>query len=227
MIRAKAAGRLSRLYETHALRSYVYWKVRTDPAYGAVFDRLLPHEQQSLLDLGCGIGVLPFFLREEGFAAPILGVDFDDRKIEVARKAAQRYRGVDFIVADMRDPLPENHNVVLLDVLQYVDSDAQQLILTNVAAAVPAGGIAIVRQGLRDHSWRHRATRAVDGLARAAWWMRGERLNYPTREQVERPFAAGFEAEVVPLRGRMPFSNYLFVFRRTPITRREAVRPPG
>ncbi|HYR29661.1 MAG TPA: class I SAM-dependent methyltransferase [Thermoanaerobaculia bacterium] len=205
------ANRLSRLFDERSLRSYVYWKVRTDPAYAAV----LPHlsGDHPILDLGCGVGVLPFFLREHGLTAPILGIDHDERKIEAARRAAAAYRDVEFRRGDAREPLPPGHNVIVLDVLQYFEPADQQRILTNIAAAVPENGVAIFRQGIRDRSWRHRVTRAVDAFARASRWMRAEKLNFPAREQLTAAFE-GFEETSTPLWGRTPFNNYLFVFRR-------------
>lgn len=212
MSRTDVADRLSALYASRGLRSYARWKVRTDPVYEAVLNHLRGHVEP-LLDLGCGVGLLPFYLREHGYTAPIVGIDFDERKIGVARLAAQRYQEIDFIVSDVRVPLPASHNVVILDVLHYLETAGQQQILANARDAVPPGGVVILRQGIRDRSWRHRLTVAVDAAARAALWMRGERLNVPTLDEVVAPFD-GFAVEVRPLWGRMPYNNYLFVFTK-------------
>jgi SAM-dependent methyltransferase len=208
------SNRLAALYEGRALQGYVRWKVRTDPAYSAALGAL-QRRDLPLIDLGCGVGLLAFYLREHGYASPVIGVDFDDRKIDVARVAAKRYREIDFIVGDARDPLPDGHNVVILDILHYFDSASQQTILRNAAGAVPPGGAVIIRQPLRDASWRYRLTATVDGLARTFRWMRAESLNYPTREELVAPFE-GFTQDVRPLWGRMPYNTYFAVFTRTP-----------
>jgi 2-polyprenyl-3-methyl-5-hydroxy-6-metoxy-1,4-benzoquinol methylase len=210
------AKRVSSRYERR-LRGYVYWKLRLDPSYPAVLehlDRNLP-----LLDLGCGVGVLAFFLREHGFTAPIRGIDIDERKIAAARDVATHYDGVEFVHGSATDPLPPQRNVVILDLLQYVGSMAQQEILRNAAAVVPPGGVAIIRQGIRDDSWRYRCTHFVDTIGRAIRWNRGTRMNFPTREEIVAAFD-GFDVHVTPLWGRTPYNNYLFVF-----TRRAAARP--
>ena len=217
MTRKDVASRLSRLYDDRSLRSYVYWKVRTDPAYHAVIEHL--RDDRKILDLGCGVGVLPFFLREHGINAPIIGVDHDERKIEAARRAATRYRNIDFIRADARDPLPDGYNVIVLDVLQYFSDDDQRKILAHIAAAVPPNGVAIFRQGIHDKSWRRRVTIAVDAFARVSRWMRAEKLNFPTRDRLIEGFP-GFNVEIEPLWGRTPFNNYLFVFTRPATVRR-------
>lgn len=212
MSRAAVAKRLASLYDRPSLRSYVRWKVRGDPAYDAVLQKLRGQDQP-LLDLGCGVGLLAFYLREHDVQAPIIGIDFDQRKVDVARRAATRYRNIDFIAGDARSALPEQHNVVLLDLLHYLDPESRTQLLANVARAAPPGGIVVIRQGIRDASWRYRMTSAVDALGRAIRWMKAEHLTYPTREEITDAFA-GFDAEITPLWGRTPYNNYLFVFRR-------------
>jgi SAM-dependent methyltransferase len=207
------ANRLASLFDRRSLQGYVRWKVRTDPVYGAVLEAVRGRNQP-LLDLGCGIGLLAFFLREHGVTAPVVGLDFDHRKIEVARIAAQRYRGIDFIAGDARDPLPHDHDVVILDMLHYFDAASQQQILGNAARAVSADGVVVIRQGIRDGSWRHRFTVFVDALGRLFRWNKGERLEFPTPDDLTRAFANDFDAEVRPLWGRTPYNNYLFIFRK-------------
>lgn len=203
------ADRLASLYRSRLVRNYARWKVRMDPIYSGVRAALLGRELP-LLDLGCGIGLLPFYLREHGYASPVLGIDFDERKIELARAAATHYRDVAFRVGDARDPLPEHHAIVILDLLHYFDAASQKRILDNAARA---GDMVILRQGIRDGSWRHRLTATVDALGRALRWMRAESLHYPTRDEILAAFD-GFAAEITPLRGRTPYNNYLFVFTR-------------
>lgn len=212
MNRRELADRVARRFTGRALQGYARWKVRSDPAYDAVYEAVRGRTTP-LIDIGCGIGLLALHLRERGFTAPILGVDFDGRKIARAREAARAYTELDFIEGDARDPLPDGHDVVMLDVLQYFDHEAQQRILRNIAAVLHPGMIFVMRQGVRDRSWRHAVTRFVDAATRIFRWMRAEHLNFPTREEIIAPFE-GFEVDVRPLWGRTPFNNYFFVIRR-------------
>jgi 2-polyprenyl-3-methyl-5-hydroxy-6-metoxy-1,4-benzoquinol methylase len=207
------SNRIAARYDRRAVQGYARWKIRTDVVYSAALDALRGRDLP-LVDLGCGIGLLPFYLREHGYTAPVIGVDFDERKIEIARRAARQSPGIEFIAGDARDALPEGHNVVILDILHYFDGASQQRILANAARVVPPGGAVILRQPIRDDSWRYRLTRRVDSLARTLRWMKAESLNYPTREDVVAPFA-GFASEIRPLWGRMPYNTYFFVFSRT------------
>jgi SAM-dependent methyltransferase len=200
------AIRIAARYPSRFLRAYVRAKVRIDPVYAAVFERI-SDSTEPLLDVGCGVGVLAAYLRARGFAAPIRGIDHDERKVAVA---AAVVHDATFEVADARSAIPAGGTVVLLDLVHYFRSTDQAAIL---AAAANAKTV-IIRDAVRDGSWRYRLTYAQETFSRAVRWLRAERLHFLTREEIVRPFA-GFEAEVVPLYGRTPFNNYLFVFRRS------------
>lgn len=201
------ANRVAVRYPTRFLRTYVRSKIRTDPVYAAVFDRLRG-SVQPLLDVGCGIGILPLYLRERGFTAPIRGVDHDERKIAIARRVVP---DAELHTGDARAAIDRNGTVVLLDLLHYFSSEEQAGLLTAAAASAAT---VIIRDGIRDGSWRYRVTYAQEMFSRVVHWLRAERLHFPTRDDVLKPFA-GFDVEVVPLYARTPFNNYLFVFRRS------------
>ena len=72
----------------------------------------------------------------------------------------------------------------------------------------------IIRDGIRDGSLRYRLTYAQETLSRAGGWLKAERLHFPTRASIESAMNGDFREEVMPMFGRTPFNNYLFVFRR-------------
>ena len=197
-------------YDSRFLRFYAHSKLATDPLFDAVSQRLRGHPHP-VVDVGCGIGLMAFHLREQGFAQAITGIDHDAAKIAEASRAA--YDGIRFAIGDARDAIPAGSSVLLLDVLHYFDAEEQSLILANVARAIPPGGVAIIRDAVRDGSWRYRTTYAAELFARGIQWIRAERLHFPTRERIVAAFD-GFDAEVTPLWGATPFNNYLFVFTR-------------
>jgi 2-polyprenyl-3-methyl-5-hydroxy-6-metoxy-1,4-benzoquinol methylase len=197
-------------FDTLFLRAYARSKLATDPVYDTVARRLRGHPHP-IVDVGCGIGLMAFHLRDHGFAQPITGIDHDAAKIAGAQRAA--YDGIRFEAGDARDPIPQGSSVLLLDVLHYFDDAEQSQILANVAGAVPPGGVAIIRDAVREASWRYRATYAAELFARGVRWIHAEQLHFPTRERIVGAFE-GFDAEVTPLWGATPFNNYLFVFTK-------------
>ena len=122
-------------------RNYVASKLRTDPLYAALADHLRG-SKLPLLDLGCGLGLLAFFLRARGIDVPIHGLDYDAGKIDSARLAAEKsnMRGLTFSHHDARTGLPEHHgNVSILDILQFFDPTGQENLIKLAASRVAPG----------------------------------------------------------------------------------------
>ena len=204
------------LFDSRFLRGYARSKLARDPVYAAVASRL---PELPLLDLGCGLGLLALSLRRRGFRSPVTGIDHDAKKIDAARKAAEG--AIDFRRGDVRDAVDFQGSVALLDVLHYFSDEDQSRILRNARSCVAPGGVVIIRDAIRDGSWRYRTTYVAETFARAIGWLRGERLNFPARDAIVSAFD-GFDCEVVPMWGGTPFNNYLFVFsaRSSGITNR-------
>src|SRR5256885_14418295 len=112
-----ACARVALQFRSPWLRHYVRGKLRSDRIYSAAYD-LLGRSAEPILDVGCGVGLLAFYLRERACAQSILGLDLDARKIGCgAAIAAGRYRDVGLRFHDIAAPLPDfPGNVALLDV---------------------------------------------------------------------------------------------------------------
>ena len=198
-----------------------YWyariKLATDPLYAGV-GAVLAETCEPLLDLGCGIGLLAHALRAQGFASDYLGVDIDAEKIASARAAADRARlsGVRLETHDLAHGFPAHRgSVALLDIVQFLPPVAQDALLEAAIASLTPGAVLVMRTGLHREGWRLRFTRAVDRLARMTGWMNVGPQRYPRRNELEQRFARhGLNASFTPLRGRMPFENWLICARR-------------
>ncbi|RYD47568.1 MAG: methyltransferase domain-containing protein, partial [Verrucomicrobiaceae bacterium] len=81
--------RIASLFPGRWDSNYVASKLRTDPLYTALAENLRGSDLP-LLDLGCGLGLLAFFLRSKGISVPIHGLDYDERKIRSARLAVEK-----------------------------------------------------------------------------------------------------------------------------------------
>lgn len=211
-----ALKRISAAFPGRWDRNYVAAKLRTDPLYGAIAKELGGIDYP-LLDVGCGIGLLAFFLRAKGVDTSIHGVDYDDRKIEVATQVATESgtQDVSFHHQDVRNGLPEHAgNVCILDILQFFDPQQQQILLENAAARVVTGGKLIVRSGLRDSSLRFKFTVLGDWLAKATRWMQAGPTHYPSSGDFHRILSSYGTVKISPLWGGTPFNNHLIVLTR-------------
>lgn len=196
---------------------YSRTKLASDPLYPAVAEALRG-STAPLLDLGCGIGLLALALRHAGIELPYRGVDFDATKITHARRAAGRVGLVDvaFDVVDLAHGLPRHHgSVALLDVLQYLDAAAQARLLEGAIAMLAPAGRLVIRSGLDDGGARIRTTDAFDRFASRVGWMKTSPQRYPREAELRAAFErAGLRSTFRPLRGNMPFNNFLVVAER-------------
>lgn len=198
-------------------RCYVMGKLATDPLYPAVH-KVIQSTTAPLLDVGCGMGVLAFYLRQRGWSYPIIGVDYDPRKITTACSLAEGFGGVlEFSHGDAGVSLPAHSgSVTVLDILQYFQSNTRDAMLRQCADRVSADGVLVIRTGIMDDTRRFRVTRFMDRMAAMANWMKASPVLYPTSDELCLVLKnAGLSGEFTPLWGRTPFNNWLGVFRRT------------
>lgn len=210
------ASKISALYEGRWLSNYVYWKIRIDPVYAAVAQRL-EQMDRPLLDLGCGLGVLEFYLRESGIDSPITGLDRDEDKIDAARRVAANYTGLTFESGFLTELDQIPGHVALIDVIHYLDDDLQQRLLRSIGERLTEGSRVILRQTLADRGWRSRVTWLGEVFARITGWNLMSTINVPTLESIDACFPAErFDRYLAPLWGRTPFNGFLLEYRRRP-----------
>jgi 2-polyprenyl-3-methyl-5-hydroxy-6-metoxy-1,4-benzoquinol methylase len=210
-----ACSRVAANFRERWLRTYVGKKLRTDPIFPAAFE-LLRASRQPLVDIGCGVGLLAFYLRERDFVEPITGFDRDSRKISRARVVAERaYPELSFIEQDIREPIAALGNVVVFDLLHYLSPNEQMALLERFAARVAPDGMLIVRDSPREGNVRFWLTYLAERFAQATTWNMNVELHFPTRDKICAPFdEQDFSWSIRPLWGRTPFNNHLFIFRR-------------
>jgi hypothetical protein len=134
---------------------------------------------------------------------------------EVQRARAALGEGAAITCADIRSAeFGSADVVVMLDVLHYLDFDAQNAVLTRVQAALQPRGLLLLRVGDTSAGLAFRISTWVD---RAVAWMRGYRIGWfycrslaDWRAALER---VGLSVEAVPMSQGTPFANVLLVAR--------------
>ena len=204
---------ISRKFRQEWDRQYTASKLKSDPLYKAVYDEL-KDSAHPLLDLGCGLGVLAFYLRDKGLNVPIHSFDYDKRKIAEANSMVEEkgLQNMSFAFHDAREGLPDHEgNVTILDILQFFTPDQLEKLLKQAAERVTPGGKLVIRSGLKDDSWRFKATVAGDVLAKITFWMKAAPTHYPTAEDFKSILSPYGSVNITPLWGGTPFNNHLIV----------------
>ncbi|MCX8005106.1 MAG: class I SAM-dependent methyltransferase [Burkholderiaceae bacterium] len=211
----------------HTPYHFARGKLAGDPVFAALLAQRLIPDGARLVDLGCGQGVLLALLaaaQDEAVRArwpqtlPALpravrghGVDLRPRAVAAAHIALGP--AADVQVGDVRDyVLPPCDVVAILDVLHYIDFDAQRALLARVHAALAPGGRLLLRVGDAAAGRRFALTLAADWLitlVRGHWQRRFYCRSVPQWQALLQE--VGFSVRAQPMSAGTPFANALLI----------------
>lgn len=205
-------------------------KLGYDPVFRALLERGALPPGARIVDIGAGQSLIaslcavidrqhaagrwPAVWGPPPLDASYTSIELMSRDVERARRSlATLAKTPTLICADMRKvALPPCDVVVILDVLHYVDLEAQAAVLLRVREALQPHGRLLMRIG--DASSRR-------GYARSQWVdrtvtrIRGHRVpptwGRPLGEWVALLEGLGFSVATVPMNGSLPFANVLLV----------------
>lgn len=211
----EACARVAALFDERWLRIYAGHKLRSDPVFPTAFE-LLGNSRHPLIDLGCGVGLLAFYLRERNYPNSIRGIDCDGRKITRAKSvASKRYQNLFFTEQNVGDSFAGCGDIVIIDLLHYLSPNDQVRLLENVGAQLAPGGRLIIRDCPNDGNARFWLTHLAERFAQSTTWNVKTPLHFPPRDRIMAAFnPAEFSRTVEPLWGKTPFNNHLFIFER-------------
>jgi SAM-dependent methyltransferase len=207
------AKSLYRYLEVDA-EQYVSWKLRLDPIFKGI-DSVVPPTGR-ILDAGCGYGQMSNTLALQSSQRSLVGVDRDERKIQVAKSAARTVANVRFVLGDLLEwDYPQVDCVLLIDVLHYWTAEKQRQLIAKAAGCLSENGTLIFREGLRSSSWGHRVVHLGE---RWSTWTgqnrRGDGLYFQDRQF----YLSNFQRHGLSLRKEVgewgPGSNSVLVFGR-------------
>jgi SAM-dependent methyltransferase len=207
-------------------------KLRHDP----VFLYLLRHgvlpDRGSLLDLGCGQGVLLSLLNAakaqyqaglwpRGWPAPPLNLDLrgiDLREHPVKAAQCSLGGGAQVDRGDLRDlHFPACSVIVMLDVLHYLGAGDQRRVLEKAASSLEPDGVLLVRDADAGAGLPFQVTKWCERLAEASRGRLRNSLHFRSvGEWVAVLEKLGLGVRVEPASADTPFANVLFVARKLP-----------
>jgi len=181
MLRARLIRQAAQGYRASGRSSYYFAsvKLRHDPFYTLLLTEGLVPAGARIVDLGCAQALLAAWLAaaqrcyragywDKSCPAPATvasyrGIDRNESEIRRARQALGD--AADLVVGDLgAAPLTGATLIVMLDVLHYLDFEAQRRLLSRVRAALPADGVLLVRVGDCAHGLRAQLSGWVDSL---------------------------------------------------------------
>jgi 2-polyprenyl-3-methyl-5-hydroxy-6-metoxy-1,4-benzoquinol methylase len=193
---------------------YVRIKVKMEKQYDR-FHKLLPLDAR-ILDIGCGYGMLCYMMAMQAPQRKLTGIDYDSDKIDVALHNFLKNDNTDFIAADALEcDLPKSDAIILNDVLHYMSSEKQQILLKKCLAVLSPKGMMIVRDGNRDEVKKQRITRLSEVFSTRIFFFNKtrEQLCFLSASQMQR-FADENALKMETCKNDRITSNTIFIFRR-------------
>jgi uncharacterized protein len=149
------------IYKGPVLEWYTRIKLSLEKNY-AWFHNQIPHDA-FIVDIGCGYGMMSYMLNFTSDKRTILGIDYDQNKIEVASHCISKNERIQFVAADaVTYDYPRADVFILSDVLHYLPEEKQEYLLIRCLQQLNHGGQIIIRDGDRDLKKRHRGTRLTE-----------------------------------------------------------------
>jgi SAM-dependent methyltransferase len=204
-------------------------KLRHDPVYFALLRRGGLPDPLRLVDLGCGQGILLALLLEArslmragrwpgDWPRPpsrlaLRGIERWPAELRRARSALGAEAEIDG--CDLRvAAIPACDVVTGIDVLHYLEPDAQEALLARIHRALAPGGELILRVSDGSAGLRGVLTRAADRLGAFTKGGRAGAMHVrPIREWLSALEKHGFEARAEPMSEGTPFANVWIVAR--------------
>jgi uncharacterized protein len=149
------------LYKGPVLEWYIRIKLALENDY-EVIHKIIPRKAD-IVDIGCGYGMISYMLGFTSEERTILGIDYDNDKIELANNCISKNERVNFVAADaVTYNYPAADVFLLSDVLHYMPEEKQEQLLTSCINHLNTGGIIIIRDADKDLQKRHLGTRYTE-----------------------------------------------------------------
>lgn len=149
------------IFKGPILEWYCRIKVKMEGNY-KLFESYLP-KHGKIVDVGCGYGFLPLMLSFMGKDREILGIDYDEEKIDIAANCISKSDKVNFVCADVTHyEYGFSDAFIISDVLHYLSEDMQIELISRCANKLKENGVMIIRDADADKKQRHMGTRYTE-----------------------------------------------------------------
>ncbi|MBA3704675.1 MAG: 1-acyl-sn-glycerol-3-phosphate acyltransferase, partial [Bacteroidetes bacterium] len=149
------------IYKGPVLEWYMRIKIKLEDNY-RLFESLLP-KKGIITDIGCGYGFLPYMLSFMSNERIIIGTDYDEEKIALARHCFSKNEKISFYSADAtQSELPKSDAFILSDILHYLPKAEQEKLLVKCIDTLNPNGMILIRDADKNLVKRHMGTRYTE-----------------------------------------------------------------
>lgn len=140
------APRVLHRFSSAPLGIRTFLKIRWNlTPYSRMISKLPP--LGSVLDLGCGHGLLSLTLALRHPSRRVLGIDHDQERVNLAQKASRGVRNLEISQGSILEmPGGKFSAVTLIDVMHYFEPEQQEKLLRQVHQGLESGGTLLLRE---------------------------------------------------------------------------------
>ena len=192
------------------LEGYIRVKMSLEQDY-ALYDKLIP-SNASVLDLGCGYGMLAYMLSLTGGERKITALDYDEKKIQIAKHGALNNDRIAFYTGHiMNFHFPLADAIIMNDVLHYLPGNQQVEVLKRCAKSISEKGMILIRDGNKENKNKHVGTRLTEFFSTNLGFNKTEnKLSFFSRSDIQ-DFANANGLHLQIFSPRKATSNILYV----------------
>jgi 1-acyl-sn-glycerol-3-phosphate acyltransferase len=149
------------IYKGPVLEWYTRVKLSLENNY-TLINRYIPRDA-SIVDIGCGYGMMTYMLAFVSEKRNILGIDYDNDKIELANNCISKNNRISFVTADaITYPYDLSDVFILSDILHYLPEEKQEQLLVTCIQHLKPLGVILIRDADKDLKRRHVGTRYTE-----------------------------------------------------------------
>ncbi len=184
-----------------------------------VLEEHLP-ERGSMLDIGCGYGIISHLLSAGHPGRSLIGVDISSHRIEIARRSIAHKKNMHFHAADIREfQLPHCNAIIMIDILYMLKYQEQEQLLYKCHQNLEDNGTMIIKDTRKSRSWKYAYTYTEEKLKARLRVYGGEVKRclsqyWTTHDFLELLESIGFCAEAIPLRSYLPYPEVFYICQK-------------
>jgi 2-polyprenyl-3-methyl-5-hydroxy-6-metoxy-1,4-benzoquinol methylase len=197
-------------------RAYLRIKLRICPLIQ--LEACFPREG-TIVDLGCGNGLFPNILSLGSPVRQIIGIDLDEKKIEVANETKIRGSQITYQIGDVVEAdYPLGEVITLVDVLYLIPCEKQDVILQKCYQALHPGGILIIKEMDTVPRWKCAWNFLQETLAvKLIGFTLGKRFYFRSQEEyLEILQRIGFSVKPVPMHSGYWYPHIAYICTKSP-----------
>lgn len=202
------------LFKGPLLEWYMKIKLKLEKNY-VLFESLLP-KKGKILDIGCGYGFLSYMLNYTSDERKIIGIDYDEEKIEVANNGYLKGADVIFEQADaMNFHFEKYDGIIISDMLHYISAKDQVILIEKCLESLNETGKLVIRDGIEDLGKRHKITKLTEWFSTGLSFNKSlvDKLNFLSSSMIN-DIAAKHSFSVSAIDNTRFTSNVIFVLEK-------------